>query len=90
MSSHSIFCFYGVCVLKVRRGETAKHDESSLDAQFLGQHCEIFRSAYAGPSTLSSVTESMMSVMNAAISSIAHKVRFLSFKDFKNYLNIVK
>ena len=78
---------------KVRGGETAKRNESSLDTQFLGQHCEIFRSAYAGPSTcysfLSSVTESMMSVMNAAISSIAHKVRFLFFKDFQNYLNIV-
>ena len=40
-------------------------------------------------SFLSSVAVSMMSVLNAAISSVAHKVAFLITKDFKNELKIV-
>ena len=40
-------------------------------------------------SFLSSVAVSMMSVLNAAISSVAHKVPFLFTKDFKYELEIV-
>ena len=65
-----------------------------LNAQFLGQPCEIIEAPKLDQApvkffVISSSVYVMLSVLNATVSSVAHKIAFLFIKDFKYELEIV-